>query len=37
MRVKKVDLYMRILIMMDGNVIPFDDIIHIDGEIFETI
>ena len=32
MRAKKVDLYMRILIMMDGNVIPLDDIIAIEGE-----
>ena len=37
MGVKKIDLYNRILIMMDSNVIPIDDIIHIDGEIFETM
>lgn len=37
MRVKKVDLYMRILIMMDGNLIPIDDIINIDWHMFETM
>ncbi len=33
-RVKKIDLYTRILVMMDGKIIPIDDIIGIDGEIF---
>ncbi len=37
MRVKKVDLYMRNLIMMDGNLIPIDDIINIDWHMFETM
>ncbi|TCL57619.1 hypothetical protein EDD76_108154 [Kineothrix alysoides] len=33
--VKKIDLYARILAMIDGEMIPIDDIIGINGEIFE--
>lgn len=32
--VKKIDLYNRIIIMMDGNKILIDDIVEIGGEIF---
>lgn len=32
--VKKIDLYKRVLTMMDGCDIPMDDILEISGEIF---
>lgn len=35
-RVKKMDEYERIVLMIDGTVIPIDEIISIDGEMFET-
>lgn len=35
--VKKVDIYKRTLIMTDDNVIPIDDIIDINGEIFDAM
>jgi len=35
--VKKIDEYERVIIMTDGTSIPIDEIISIDGEIFETI
>lgn len=35
--IKKIDEYKRIIIMNDGAVIPIDEIISIEGEIFETI
>ena len=34
--VKKVEKYERVVIMTDGTVIPIDEIISIDGQIFET-
>lgn len=34
--VKKIDEYKRIVVMTDGTVIPVDEIINIDGEIFEN-
>lgn len=36
-KVKKIDLYEGILIMTDEIVIPIDEIISIEGEIFESI
>lgn len=36
-KIKKINEYERIILMMDGSVIPIDDIISIEGEIFETI
>ena len=35
--IKKVDDYERLLIMQDGTKIPMDDILSIDGEIFEVL
>mgnify|MGYP001010582164 CR=1 FL=1 len=35
--VKKIDEYERIVVMTDGSTIPIDEIIGIDGEIFETM
>lgn len=35
--VKKVDEYERIVVMADGTEIPIDEIISIDGQIFETM
>lgn len=35
--VKKLDEYKRIIVMMDKTEIPMDDIIGIDGKIFDTI
>ena len=34
---KKIDEYERVVIMADGTAIPIDEIINIDGQIFETI
>jgi hypothetical protein len=34
---KKIDQYERVVIMTDGTVIPIDEIISIDGQIFETM
>jgi hypothetical protein len=33
---KKIDKYERVVVMSDGIVIPIDEIISIDGQIFET-
>ncbi len=35
--VKKIDEYERVIVMTDGTAIPIDEIISIDGQIFETI
>jgi len=35
--VKKIDEHGRVVAMNDCTIIPIDDIINIDGEIFETI
>lgn len=35
--VKKIDKYERVVVMTDGTVISIDEIISIEGEIFETI
>ncbi|SHO54141.1 hypothetical protein [Anaerocolumna xylanovorans] len=35
--VKKIDEYERVVIMTDGAIIPIDEIISIDGQIFETM
>ncbi|MDD4495467.1 MAG: hypothetical protein PHV32_14200 [Eubacteriales bacterium] len=35
--VKKIDEYERIVVMTDGTAIPIDEIISIDGQIFETL
>jgi len=35
--VKKIDQYKRGVTMTDGTVIPIDEIISIDGQIFETM
>ncbi|MFV0243238.1 MAG: hypothetical protein ACK5H4_24780, partial [Lacrimispora sphenoides] len=34
---KKIDKYERVVVMSDGIVIPIDEIISIDGQIFETM
>ena len=34
---KKIDGYERVVVMTDGKVIPIDEIISIDGPIFETV
>lgn len=34
---KKIDEYERVVVMADGTAIPIDEIISIDGQIFETI
>lgn len=35
--VKKVDEFSRVVVMTDGTRIPFDEIIRIEGQIFESI
>ena len=35
--VKKIDEYERVVVMNDGTVISIDEIVSIDGEIFETL
>lgn len=35
--VKKIDEYERVVVMTDCTIIPIDEIINIEGEIFETI
>lgn len=35
--VKKIDEYAHALIMMDGETIPLEDIIEIEGEMFRTV
>ena len=35
--VKKIDVFERVVVMPNGTVIPFDEIISIDGQIFETM
>lgn len=35
--VKNIDEYERVVIMNDGTAIPIDEIISLEGEIFETI
>jgi hypothetical protein len=35
--VKKIDNYERVVVMTDGTVIPIDEIISIDGQIFESM
>lgn len=35
-RTKKIEIYERVVIMTDGTVIPLDEIIDIEGHIFET-
>ncbi len=34
---KKIDKYERVVVMTDGTAIPIDEIISIDGQIFETM
>ena len=34
---KKIDEYERVVVMTDGTAIPIDEIISIDGQIFETL
>jgi hypothetical protein len=34
---KKIDEYERVVVMTDGTAIPIDEIISIDGKIFETM
>nr|WP_330393443.1 hypothetical protein [Anaeromicropila populeti] len=36
-KVKKIDKYEGVIIMTDGTVIPIDEIISIDGQIFKTM
>ncbi|QNO13293.1 hypothetical protein HYG86_00105 [Alkalicella caledoniensis] len=36
-RAKKIDIYERVVIMTDATVIPIDEIISIEGQIFEAI
>lgn len=35
--VKKIDAYKRVVVMTDGTAIPVDEIVGIDGRIFETM
>lgn len=35
--IKKIDEYERVVLMTDGAAIPIDEIISIEGQIFETI
>ena len=35
--VKKIDEYERVVVMTDGTAIPIDEIISIDGQMFETM
>jgi len=34
---KKIDEYERVIVMTDGTAIPIDEIISVDGQIFETM
>lgn len=34
---KKIDEYERVVVMSDGIVVPIDEIINIEGQIFETM
>ncbi|HBR03687.1 MAG TPA: hypothetical protein DD738_13880 [Ruminiclostridium sp.] len=34
---KKIDEYERVIVMTDGKAIPIDEIIGIDGQVFETM
>jgi hypothetical protein len=34
---KKIDEYERVVVMTDGTAIPIDEIISIDGQIFESM
>ena len=34
---KKIDKYERVVVMTDGTAIPIDEIISIDGQIFESM
>lgn len=36
-KAEKIDEYERVIIMTDGTAIPIDEIISIDGQIFETM
>ncbi|MBA4700555.1 MAG: hypothetical protein H2212_14120 [Ruminococcus sp.] len=36
-RAKKIDEYKRVVVMSDGAVVPVDEIISIEGQIFETM
>lgn len=36
-RVKKIDEYERVVVMIDGTRVPIDEIASIDGQIFETM
>lgn len=36
-RVKKIDEYVRVIILEDGLTIPIDEVIDIEGQVFETI
>lgn len=36
-RAKKIDEYKRVVVMSDGTVVPIDEIISIEGQIFETM
>lgn len=36
-KAKKIDKYERVVVMADGTSIPIDEIISIDGQIFETM
>lgn len=35
--IKKIDEYNRVIIMKNGTIVPIDEIISVDGDIFETI
>ncbi len=35
--VKKIDEYKRVVVMADGTTVPIDEIISIDGQIFEAL
>lgn len=35
--VKKIDEYERVVVMADGTAIPIDEIINMEGSIFETM
>lgn len=35
--VKKIDIYERVVIMSDGTAIPIDEIIRIEGQMFEAM
>ena len=36
-RIKKIDLYDRILLMEDGTGIPMKDVVELEGEIFSDL